>query len=112
MTRTTSARTTPDSASGKAGRVAARPGVAGSLVNLAALVSPGLPGVPGPLQLRGRGSGQPPSGAEGPELQVRLGQPPAAFRPRVRPPRGQVPDLRPPAAGRVLPPRADAVHCR
>src|SRR6266567_2978064 len=65
-------------------------GVAGPLADLAALVPPGLPGVPGPLQLRGRGSGQPPSDAEGPELQVRLGQPPAAFGPRVGQNRGGV----------------------
>jgi hypothetical protein len=58
-------------------------GAAGPPTDLAAPVSPGLPGVPGPLQLRGRGSGQPPSGAEGPELQVRPGQPPAAFGPRA-----------------------------
>jgi len=45
------------------------------LADLAALVSLGL--LPGPLQLRGRGSGQPPPGTEGLELQVRLGQPPA-----------------------------------
>src|SRR5260370_740021 len=112
MTRKTSTRTTPDSASGKAGRVAARPGVAGSLVNLAALVSPGLPGVPGPLQLRGRGSGQPPSGAEGPELQVRLGQPPAAFRPRVGQHRGGVQVLGPPGPGEVVHGGGDAVDDR
>src|SRR5580692_8655366 len=63
-------------------------GVAGPLADLAALVPFGLPGVPGPLQLRGRGSGQPTAGAEGPELQVRLGQPPAAFGPRVGQHRG------------------------
>src|SRR6266516_5605504 len=68
-------------------------GVAGPLADLAALVPPDLPGVPGPLQLRGRGGGQPPAGAEGPGLQVRPGQPPAAFRPRAGQYRGgaQVP---------------------
>src|SRR6266851_7613107 len=77
-------------------------GVAGPLADLAALVSPGLPGVPGPRQLRGRGGGQPRSGAEGPELQVRLGEPPAAFRPPVGRHRGGVQVLDPPGPGEFV----------
>jgi hypothetical protein len=67
-----------------------------------ALVSLGLPGVPGRLQLRGRGSGQSPSGAEGPELQVRLGQPPTAFCPRVREHRGGIQVLDRPGLGEFV----------
>ena len=46
-------------------------GVARPLVHLAAPVSPGLPGVPGPLRLRDGGGGQPLARAEGPQLTVR-----------------------------------------
>jgi len=77
----------------RSGRPLARPervtGVAGPLADLAALVSPSLPGIPGPLQVRDWGSGQPPPGAEGPELQVRPGQPPAAMRSRIAATRGR-----------------------
>jgi hypothetical protein len=61
-----------------------------------ALAALGLPCVPGPPQLRGRGSGQPP-GAKVPERQVRLGRPPAAFGPQVRQHRGDCQVLDPAA---------------
>src|SRR5713226_3018187 len=42
------------------------------------------------------------AGAEGPELQVRLGQPPAAFRPRAGQHRGGAQVLDPPGPGELV----------
>src|SRR5208283_4752235 len=57
---------------------------------------------PRPAPVAGLRSGQPPAGAEGPELQVRLGQPSAAFRPRVREHRGGGQVLGPPGPGEFV----------
>jgi len=51
-------------------------------------------------------------GAEGPELQVRLGQPPAALRPRAGQHRGGVQVPGPPGPGQLVHVSGDAVDDR
>jgi hypothetical protein len=54
----------------------------------------------------------PPVGAEGSEFQVRLGQPPAAFRLRVRQHRSGVQALDPPGPGELVHVDDDAIDDR
>ena len=87
-------------------------GAAGPLADLAAPVSLGLAGIPGPLRLRGRGRGQPPLGAEDLEFQVRPGQPPMAFGPWVEPHRGGAQVLDPAGPGELVHIGGDAADDR